>query len=64
MNKLVVLLIGASSGIGYETARMLAKKGHKVYGAARRTERMNRFVSMVQYMSPLTLLPMILQKKQ
>lgn len=40
MNKLVVLITGASSGIGYEAARMLAEKGHKVYGAARRTERM------------------------
>lgn len=40
MNKLVILITGASSGIGYETARMLAEKGHKVYGAARRAERM------------------------
>lgn len=40
MNKLVILITGASSGIGYEAARMLAEKGHKVYGAARRAERM------------------------
>lgn len=40
MNKLIILITGASSGIGYEAARMLAEKGHKVYGAARRTERM------------------------
>ena len=35
----VVLLTGASSGIGYQTAEMLAKQGHKVYGAARRVEK-------------------------
>lgn len=40
MNKLIILITGASSGIGYEAARMLAEKGHKVYGAARRTQRM------------------------
>lgn len=40
MKKLVVLITGASSGIGYEAARMLAEVGHKVYGAARRTDRM------------------------
>lgn len=40
MDKLVILITGASSGIGYEAARMLAEQGHKVYGAARRTERM------------------------
>lgn len=40
MNNFVILITGASSGIGYETARMLAENGHKVYGAARRTERM------------------------
>ena len=37
---MIVLVTGASSGIGYETAILLAKKGHKVYGAARRVERM------------------------
>lgn len=36
---MVILLTGASSGIGYETARMLALRGHKVYGAARRVEK-------------------------
>ncbi len=36
----VILLTGASSGIGYETAVMLARKGHRVYGAARRVDRM------------------------
>lgn len=40
MNALVILITGASSGIGYEAARMLSEQGHKVYGAARRTERM------------------------
>ena len=39
-NKQVILLTGASSGIGYDTAVALAKQGHKVYAAARRVERM------------------------
>ena len=39
MEKQVILLTGASSGIGYETAEALARRGHKVYGAARRTEK-------------------------
>ena len=40
MEKKVILLTGASSGIGYQTAEMLAKQGHVVYGAARRVEKM------------------------
>lgn len=53
MNKLVILITGASSGIGYEAARMLAEGGHKVYGAARRTERME---SLRQYgVTPISL---------
>lgn len=30
----VILLAGASSGIGYDTAVALAQQGHKVYAAA------------------------------
>lgn len=36
----VILLTGASSGIGYDTAVALTQQGHKVYAAARRVERM------------------------
>ena len=32
----VILITGASSGIGFEAARLLARQGHRVYGAARR----------------------------
>ena len=39
MTPKVILLTGASSGIGYDTAIMLARQGHKVYGAARRVEK-------------------------
>ena len=37
----VMLVTGASSGIGREAAIQLARKGHRVYAGARRTERMN-----------------------
>ena len=39
-NKQVILITGASSGIGKETALELIKEGHIVYGAARRVEYM------------------------
>jgi NAD(P)-dependent dehydrogenase (short-subunit alcohol dehydrogenase family) len=38
--KKVILITGASSGIGFDAAQMLAKQGHKVYAAARRTDLM------------------------
>jgi NAD(P)-dependent dehydrogenase (short-subunit alcohol dehydrogenase family) len=40
MDRKVILITGASSGIGYEAALRLAGQGHKVYGAARRVELM------------------------
>ncbi|MBL7682194.1 MAG: oxidoreductase [Flavipsychrobacter sp.] len=40
MKNQVVLITGASSGIGKETARLLSQRGYKVYGAARRTNKM------------------------
>ena len=36
----VVLITGASSGIGFDAAQILAQQGHKVYAAARRVELM------------------------
>lgn len=41
MSKKVVLITGASSGIGKATALQLLQEGHLVYGAARRLEKMD-----------------------
>lgn len=40
MDQKVVIITGASSGIGYESAKLLAQSGYKVYGGARRVDRM------------------------
>lgn len=37
----VILITGASSGIGFQTAKSLAQQGHIVYGAARRLDKLN-----------------------
>lgn len=37
----VIVVTGASSGIGTATARLLKEQGHIVYGAARNLERLN-----------------------
>ncbi|MBD9232738.1 MAG: oxidoreductase [Rothia mucilaginosa] len=41
----VVLLTGASSGIGYDVAPLLARYGYTVYGAARRVEKIEELAS-------------------
>ena len=43
--KKVAIVTGASSGIGKSTALQLIKDGYKVYGAARRVEKMKDIVS-------------------
>ena len=45
MNPKVILITGGSSGIGYEAAQRLARMGHKVYAAARRTALMEPLVA-------------------
>ena len=40
MTRKVILITGASSGIGFDAALALARQGHSVYAAARRVERM------------------------
>jgi NAD(P)-dependent dehydrogenase (short-subunit alcohol dehydrogenase family) len=44
--KQVILITGASSGMGKATAELLLKKGHIVYAAARRIEKMKDLESM------------------
>ena len=41
----VILITGASSGFGYEAAKMLKEKGHIVYGVARRIDKLKELES-------------------
>ena len=45
MDPKVILITGASGGMGYRAAEALAKQGHIVYGAARRVEKIAPLIS-------------------
>ncbi len=47
------LVTGASSGIGRETAVMLAEKGFQVIVAARRTDRLNELAARLEGITPM-----------
>jgi short-subunit dehydrogenase len=47
INKRSVLITGASSGIGAETARLLGEKGHQVFLAARSFEKLKKISSEI-----------------
>lgn len=51
-NRESALVTGASSGIGRETARMLAEAGFQVIAAARRTERLNELAQQLPSILP------------
>lgn len=53
--KKVAIITGASSGMGKSTAFELQNKGYKVYGMARRTEKMNDLKSKGMEIVPLDL---------
>lgn len=44
--KKIVLITGASSGMGKETAKLLAQNGYIVYAAARRTDKMSDLIQL------------------
>lgn len=48
----VVIVTGASSGIGYETARAFARRGSVVVGVARRKERLEQLLAEMRSDSP------------
>lgn len=49
MNKKVILITGASSGMGKESAKALIQKGHVVYAVARRIDQMQDLKDMGGY---------------
>lgn len=47
MTTQVILITGASSGIGYQTAKDMAQQGHRVYGTTRQLEKMKNLPAVI-----------------
>jgi NAD(P)-dependent dehydrogenase (short-subunit alcohol dehydrogenase family) len=55
----VIIITGCSSGLGYTTAEMLAKKGHKVYATMRYPQRSPQLQQLAEKEEfPITVLPL------
>ena len=48
MNKKIALITGSSTGLGLETASLLAKKGYKVYATMRHLEKQDALMQLSQ----------------
>jgi NADP-dependent 3-hydroxy acid dehydrogenase YdfG len=53
LNKQVIFITGASSGMGKDAALQLIKEGHIVYGAARRVQQMEDLTKAGGHALPL-----------
>ncbi len=57
-----IVITGASSGIGYSTAQLLAEKGHIVYAIARREEELDKLANSKPYKGKIIPIPFDLSK--
>ncbi|MEJ7319356.1 SDR family NAD(P)-dependent oxidoreductase, partial [Staphylococcus epidermidis] len=48
MNKKIALITGYSTGLGLETASLLAKNGYKVYATMRHLEKQDALIQLSQ----------------
>lgn len=61
-NQKTIVITGASSGIGFATAQLLAEEGHTVYAIARRKEKLIQLANAKAYKGKIIPVPFDLSK--